>query len=129
MLRIILPLVISAFLWISAPHQAQAEQFQIISKQSEFLSLVNGKILTVKTPFFLRNAIRLTVRRNGEIQGSALRYGLTGNWSWQGGYFCREMDWSGTPIPYNCQQVEYNGDRVRFVSDRGTGANVIFSID
>ena len=129
MLRKTLGLALAAALWTSAPQPAQAQQFQTISNQSEFLGLVNGKILTVKSPFYLRNSIRLTVRRNGDIQGKALRFDLTGSWSWQGGYFCRQMDWEGTEIPFNCQQVQYDGDRVRFVSDRGAGDKADFALD
>lgn len=129
MLRFLCALAVAAFVWSAAPTAAKAQQYQIITDQSQFLGLVGGKILTVKAPFYLRNTIRLVVRRDGDIQGKALGYDLTGSWRWQDGFFCRQMDWEGTEIPYNCQQVQYNGDRVRFVSDRGTGDRADFALD
>ena len=129
MFRKMIALGLAAGLWTSAPTTAKAEQFETITNSAEFLGLVNGKILTVKSPFYLRNSIRLTVRPNGGIQGRALSYELTGKWSWQDGFFCREMDWEGTNIPFNCQQVQFNGSRVRFTSDRGAGDKAEFALD
>ena len=71
MFRKMIALGLAAGLWTSAPTTAKAEQFETITNSAEFLGLVNGKILTVKSPFYLRNSIRLTVRPNGGIQGRA----------------------------------------------------------
>ena len=61
--------------------------------------------------------------------GDALGWQITGSWWWNDGYFCREMDWEGYAIPYNCQLVETNDGRiVRFTVDRGTGDSAQFRL-
>ncbi|HMS95297.1 MAG TPA: hypothetical protein PKA03_08770 [Tabrizicola sp.] len=70
-----------------------------------------------------------TVRPGGVIEGSALGWTITGTWDWRDGYFCREMDWSGTEITYNCQLVEArNGEAVRFTVDQGAGESATFRL-
>ena len=64
-----------------------------------------------------------------QIKCSALGWAVSGTWNWNEGYFCREMDWSGTPIPHNCQLVEARGDRkLRFTTDRGAGDSASFDL-
>ena len=65
----------------------------------------------------------------GSIAGSALGWDITGHWAWKDGYFCREMDWSGTPITYNCQLVEASGaEKLRFTVDQGKGDSATFRL-
>ena len=46
----------------------------------------------------------------------------SGDWNWNGGYFCRDLYLSGRELDMdNCQLVEVRGDTLRFTSDRGTG--------
>ena len=73
--------------------------------------------------------ISLKVEPDGEIRGSAMGWDVTGTWEWQDGYFCREMDWSGYPIPKNCQLVEAKGDEaIRFTVDKGAGDSASFNL-
>jgi hypothetical protein len=65
---------------------------------------------------------------NGEIAGTAVGWELSGTWDWKDGLFCREMDWSGMPIDYNCQLVETNGEELRFTSDAGKGNSADFRL-
>ena len=102
---------------------AWADSFQPVTDQSTFVELVNGRNLTNR----LYN-LSLNVSPSGNISGSALGWDVTGTWSWQGGYFCREMAWGGDPIPYNCQLVEVAGDQVRFTTDRGAGDSAAFRL-
>ena len=103
---------------------AQAETFVPVAEKEAFLSLVEGRQLS-----HALWQIRLDVRPDGSIEGSALGWDVTGTWEWQDGYFCREMDWSGTIIPYNCQLVEVKGDRtVRFTVDKGEGDSAAFRL-
>ena len=53
--------------------------------------------------------------------GRAFGAPVTGAWTWQGGYFCRDLFWNGDDLGYNCQLVEENGDTLRFTSDQGSG--------
>ena len=103
---------------------ASAESFVPVSDQTMFLSLVDGKEL--------RNqlyGIRLNVLGNGSIRGGAIGWDISGSWNWQNGYFCREMEWGGDPIPYNCQLVEVrNGNILRFTVDQGAGKSASFRL-
>lgn len=98
--------------------------FTPVQSRDSFLQLVSGKELRLAL-----YGIKLQVAPTGDILGKAAGWDIKGNWSWQDGYFCREMDWSGTVIPYNCQLVEANGaDRLRFTVDRGAGQSATFTI-
>lgn len=103
---------------------ALADGYEPVRDKDRFLTLIAGKELQLP----LWN-IRLDVRPDGTITGSALGWDVTGTWSWQDGYFCREMDWSGMAIDYNCQLVEARGaDRLRFTVDRGEGETASFRL-
>ena len=106
------------------PGLAQANEFEPIRDKAAFLSLVQGKELRIG----LYN-LTLNVTPDGKIIGRALGWGITGNWKWEDGYFCRDMDWSGYAIPFNCQLVEAKAGReVRFTVDRGKGNSASFRI-
>lgn len=103
---------------------AGAETFARISDKSDFIETVSGKEL--RLGMF---GIFLRVEEDGEIKGRALGWDVTGTWEWQDGYFCREMDWSGYPIPKNCQLVEArNGQEIRFTVDKGAGDSASFRL-
>jgi hypothetical protein len=109
---------------LASPVVAGANDFQPITDKGEFLSLVQDRELRIG----LYN-LSLNVKPDGRIEGSALGWGITGNWSWKDGYFCREMDWSGMEIAYNCQLVEAkDGERMRFTVDRGAGDSATFRL-
>jgi len=46
---------------------------------------------------------------------------LGGTWRWQGDYFCREMTFGDKPVEADCQVVAREGDRLRFIAERGQG--------
>ncbi len=103
---------------------AKANEFEPIRDKTEFLSLVEGRELRLNL-----FRIRIKVQGDGQIEGSALGWDLTGRWDWQDGYFCRDMDWSGMPIPFNCQLVEAKGgEEIRFTVDRGNGESAAFKL-
>lgn len=102
---------------------AFAEGFVPVKDRDRFLDLIEAREL--RHPF----GIRLVVTPDGQITGSALGWPVSGTWNWQDGYFCREMNWSGTPIPFNCQLVEANDrNRLRFTVDRGAGETATFRL-
>jgi len=108
----------------SAALPACANDFQPVSDLSEFLSLVEGREL--RLGLF---GVALKVTPDGRIDGSALGDPITGSWTWQDGFFCRELDWGGTPIPYNCQLVEVRDNGViRFTVDQGAGDSAQFNL-
>lgn len=98
-----------------------AADFAKIADESQFVEAVTGKTLT-------RPLVRLQVTSTGQISGKGASWPVTGNWSWQNGYFCRDLDWGGTDLGYNCQEVRINNDRIRFTSDRGTGQSAVFRL-
>lgn len=98
-----------------------AADFAKIANETQFVQAVNGKTLT-------RPLVKLEVSPEGQISGKGLQWAVTGNWSWQNGYFCRDLDWGGTDLGYNCQEVRINNDRIRFTSDRGEGQSAVFRL-
>jgi hypothetical protein len=109
---------------LATPLSASADEFKPVRDQSAFLDLVKDRVLRIG----LYN-LAISLQPDGRIEGSALGWAITGQWQWQDGYFCREMDWSGTPIPYNCQLVEVqDGDKLRFTVDRGAGDAAVFRL-
>lgn len=100
-----------------------AQDFRAVTDEGEFRALMQQGNVSKR----LYN-LSLNVQQNGQISGSAMGWDVTGSWSWQNGYFCREMNWGGDPIPYNCQLVEVAGPDVRFTSDQGAGDSETFRI-
>ncbi|WP_050930350.1 hypothetical protein [Aestuariivita boseongensis] len=95
--------------------------FAKIADENQFVEVVNGKTLT-------RPLVQLEVSPTGQISGQGASWPVTGNWSWRDGYFCRDLDWGGTDLGYNCQEVRVFNDRIRFTSDRGAGQSAVFRL-
>ncbi|MBM1220484.1 dihydrodipicolinate reductase [Ponticoccus sp. SC2-23] len=103
---------------------ASAQDFVPVKDRSAFLDLVNGKELRIGL-----YGLSLNVLPDGRIAGSAVGRTVTGNWSWENGYFCRDMDWGERDIGYNCQLVEVKGsNEMRFTVDRGEGQSATFRL-
>lgn len=103
---------------------ARADTPAAVRDKSTFLKLVDGRALEIGL-----YRLTLKVKGDGKIEGRALGWDITGNWGWKDGLFCREMDWSGKIIPYNCQLVEAVGpDRLRFTADAGQGQSAVFRL-
>ncbi|MEX1235783.1 MAG: dihydrodipicolinate reductase [Roseovarius sp.] len=96
----------------SAPVTAQA--FEQITTRDDFVAATSGRDMT-------RLGISVAVSPSGEIKGRAFGYPVTGEWDWQGDYFCRDLYWGGDPLGPNCQAVRIQGDTIRFISDQGAG--------
>ena len=93
-----------------------------VDNQNEFVDLVSGKTLT-------RPLVQLTVTPDGRIAGRGMRWDVEGTWSWQDGYFCRDLFWGGDALGYNCQEVTATPDgRIKFTSDRGDGDSAMFRL-
>ena len=100
-----------------------AETYVPLTDESAFRSMVEGRELR-----YGMFGIALEIIPDGRIQGQALGAEVTGTWAWREGYFCREMNWSGIDIPYNCQLVEVQGLSMRFTTDKGTGESAAFAL-
>ncbi|MEL6617892.1 MAG: dihydrodipicolinate reductase [Pseudomonadota bacterium] len=93
-----------------------------VENQQQFVQLIQGKTLT-------RPLIKLTVSPDGRIAGRGARWDVEGTWSWQNGYFCRDLFWGGDALGYNCQEVQATADgRIKFTSDRGAGDSAMFRL-
>ena len=108
----------------TAAAPAVAESYAPVQDKDSFVALVQGKELRNRL-----YGVRLNVMEGGTIAGSAIGWDIVGTWTWQDGYFCRELSWGGDPLGYNCQLVEARGDdRVRFTVDRGAGDSASFRL-
>jgi len=110
--------VAAAMLLAAAPATAD---FRKVQDKTEFTALIQDRELT-------RLGITISVSPQGQIRGKAFGRNVTGGWSWQDGYFCRDLKWGQTDIGYNCQMVERNGRTLRFTSDRGAGDSADLSL-
>jgi len=108
--------VVSVFL--AAP---VAAEFAKINSESDFRKVVAGKTLT-------RPLIKIQVTPEGRISGRGASWDVTGNWRWKDGYFCRDLEWGGDDLGYNCQEVRVHNRKIRFTSDRGTGDFADFTL-
>ena len=104
--------VAMAFVVLATPIAA----LEKIDDRGTFIDTLAGRDLTIRL-----YGLSLTVTDDGNIAGRAVGRDVTGDWTWQDGYFCRRMMWGSREIPYNCQLVEAKGDTMRFTTDRGTG--------
>jgi len=100
--------------WVVLSETAQADTFQRVDERDRFVSLVEDRSLT-------RLGIRLKVGNDGKITGRAFGRKVTGDWTWTGGYFCRDLYVGGDELGPNCQMVQVQGNTVRFTSDKGQG--------
>lgn len=117
-------IALALILTLTAPGAASADDFVPIKEKDQFLDLIKDRKLRIG----LYN-LSLSVLPDGRIDGSAMGWDITGKWSWQDGYFCRQMDWSGMEISYNCQLVEAQGaEKLRFTVDQGKGDSATFRL-
>ena len=93
----------------------------IITNRSDFENLVIDKKLE-------RFLISLSVYNDGKIKGSAAGREVIGDWDWIDGFFCRNLLWGKRELKYNCQEVTFDGRRLRFISDQGKGQSASFAL-
>lgn len=113
--------IVSLLCALAAPSGPLLAELAKIDNETEFRQAVEGKILT-------RPLVRLSVLSDGRITGTGARWDVTGAWKWEGGYFCRKLEWGGSDLGYNCQEVRADAGRIRFTSDRGLGASAEFRL-
>ena len=113
--------VIAAFPALFAASEAHADSFRLVSDESEFVELVNGRTLSYP-------GVSLRVTPDGDIVGKGLGIDVRGDWTWRGNYFCRDLTWGQREIGYNCQAVLRNGSTLRFVADQGSGRSADFRL-
>jgi hypothetical protein len=102
---------------------AVASDYQPITDKDAFLATLNGRKLTIGL-----FDLSLNVLPDGKLSGTAMGWDVTGTWAWKDGLFCREMDWSGYKIEYDCQTVEQRGEKLRFTAEEGAGRAADFRL-
>ncbi|QFU09878.1 hypothetical protein PARPLA_00559 [Rhodobacteraceae bacterium THAF1] len=108
-----------ALVALAAP--AVAQDLPRIETRDAFIGTVAGKTLTT-------SGISIQATPGGQITGRGLGFNVTGSWTWQDGYFCREMSVAIRSWDMNCQAVYSDGASVRFIADRGQGDTADLSI-
>jgi hypothetical protein len=93
----------------------------IVTNRSDFENLVIDKKLE-------RFLISLSITDDGKIKGSAAGREVIGDWDWIDGFFCRNLLWGMRELKYNCQEVTFDGRRLRFISDEGKGQSASFAL-
>ncbi len=96
-------------------------EYLVIKDKNTFIAAIKDK--TLKRPL-----IRLEVTEDGKITGRAAMLSVTGQWTWENSYFCRDLFWGSRNLGYNCQQVSRSGKKIRFTSDEGEGDFADFTV-
>lgn len=112
---------VAVALTVAAAPDARADTFRQVTDRSDFMDLVQGR--TLKYP-----GVSLEVTPAGDIRGKGLGIDVTGEWRWQGNYFCRDLYWGNRNLGPNCQAVLANGRTLRFVADEGQGQSADFRL-
>ena len=109
---------------MAQPCAALAQGFIPIVDKADFQARIVDRAL--KLGLF---DLAITVKSDGTIVGDALGWQVTGKWSWKDNLFCRNMNWGGMEIDYNCQLVEIDNNKVRFTADGGQGRAASFTLE
>jgi len=118
---ILAPFLAAAFTPAALPAQA----FERITDAQQFTQLIDGRALT---RFGITLEVSADGAASGQISGRGFGYPVTGAWRWDQGFFCRDLDWGGSDLGFNCQAVLLDGQRLRFVSDQGQGDHADFRL-
>ena len=109
------------FLLFSFISSGARSEYLVIKDKNAFIAAIKDK--TLKRPL-----IRLQVTEDGKITGRAAMLSVTGQWTWEHSYFCRDLFWGSRNLGYNCQQVSRSGKKIRFTSDKGEGDFADFTV-
>ena len=116
--------IVSFFLYFtlfSTVSSVAWSEYLVITDKHAFIAAIKDK--TLKRPL-----IRLEVTEDGKIIGRAAMLSVTGQWTWENSYFCRDLFWGSRNLGYNCQQVSHSGIKIRFTSDKGEGDFADFTV-
>ncbi|MCY4304619.1 MAG: dihydrodipicolinate reductase [Aestuariivita sp.] len=98
-----------------------AAEYKKVTEEAIFVELTESKELVA--PF-----VNLKVLPEGQIIGQGIGWDVTGTWSWQDGYFCRDLNWGGDELGYDCLEVAILNNRIRFTAQKGTGDTATFRL-
>lgn len=115
--------ILALCLTVATALPAAAQNYAPVTDEATFLAMIGSKNLSNRL-----YGVNLRVSPDGTISGNAAGWDINGTWSWENGFFCREMNWGGDPIPHNCQLVEASGRDMRFTTDQGAGDSASFRL-
>ncbi|MDC0435054.1 hypothetical protein OAM69_05370 [bacterium] len=98
---------------------AATPQYELISTKEQYVQTVSGRTLN------LGNS-STTIHDDGRMTGIAGNKEIDGQWTWEGGKFCREGRIGNEALKRDCQKMELAGDRLKIT--RGDGSVGIFNI-
>ncbi|WP_421701313.1 hypothetical protein [Aliiroseovarius sp.] len=95
-----------------------AASWRRVTAREEFCALFAEKLL--RGP----DGLLFTLHADGQLTGHVNGDAFSGQWRWLDGYFCRDLG-DGRE---ECETIETDGTRMRYIRNKGAGAAVIVSI-
>ena len=74
-----------------------------------------------------QGSLRFTIHSDGMMTGTVDGLVLSGNWTWEGGYFCRRAHLAEEDLGTDCEIIESDGHRMRYFPSKGEGKARIVS--
>ena len=90
-----------------------------ITTEKEFRTYVVGKKNVSKSGYSI-------IHRDGSITGNFRDMEMTGNWTWEGEFFCRSVQLGGKDLPDDCQVIIVSDDKLSFIRNKGEGKRANF---
>lgn len=100
--------------WQTALHVPESSGEYTITTEKEFRTYVAGKKATSQSGY-------ATSHEDGSITGNFNGQDLTGNWTWEGEYYCRTVMLGDKDLGHDCQVVVVSDDKVTFIRNKGEG--------
>ena len=74
------------------------------------------------------DGIVFTIHGDGRMTGQVDGATLSGRWVWREGMFCRTATLDGTDLGTDCEVIEADGGRMRYIRDGGRGAASVVTV-
>ena len=107
--------------WQTVLHVPESSGEKTITTEKEFRTKVVGKKLITDRGYAL-------VQEDGSMAGKLGGRELTGEWTWEDGYYCRSVALGDRQLPDDCQMVTIEGDEVTFYRKKGYGNGFVYQI-
>lgn len=108
--------------WQTALHVPESSGEERITTEKEFRAKVAGMQATSQSGY-------ATSHEDGSITGNFNGQDLTGNWTWEGEYYCRTVMLGDRDLGHDCQVVVVSDDKVTFIRNKGEGKRANYRIE
>ena len=68
-------------------------------------------------------------RKDGTIRGFYKGKFVSGEWSWEGEYYCRDVMIDLKELGHDCQVVTVSGNRIVYTRKKGSGKTATFELE